>query len=785
MLTGLHLIAQLVVVARAPDTASTCAPIEISVAARAPGGTVPTLGTFVPPVGVQLLKSSFTSRVERDGNGQATTLMEASYTVASESSGRVALAPFVVTAGALRGSAVAGPVIVHAGTALPPTVIVRAWLDRTGRGAPSDSLYVGQQVDYVVDVQLNESARQRLRRNPTFFPPEMPGVLAYDLAPPSALTRVGRRCFETLSYRRALFPLFAGRTAIAPASLTYSLPLSTSFFSREESVELRTDSVHFVALDVPVSGRPADFGGAVGSLAATARVSSTRGRMGDPVVLTMRLAGNGNVKLWPRPPLRLGWASIANGGERVAVDTSLSLVRGAKEFDWLLTPRQPGQRVIPPIVYPYYDPQHGVYADAHTQSLSLDIAAATLATIDSAPVAPLAIRRALRAEVPPSMPARPWYWILLAIAPAPATVRRISNRKSGRTERRSATRRLQQARVRAEPLTPRALRRLYLEAMGDRVPGTLGSTRPADFARALRLAGVTEQTAHSAGVLLDHLDNAAFSPAGIIGDEALARADACVRNVNAEAVRAVPAMAVRRTVIGLLLLLASGAALSAMPDGVAITFRQGVEAYDHAAFTTAERLFARTAARVPRSVDAWANVGTASWSRGDSAAAIRGWERALRLDPLDGELRDRIDAVATVPARSPAYVPPVSVNDVALLALAAWLGAWALMAVPARRRPPVARATAGGMMCVGVMSLLGALALSERLDTRSLAVLRASRPLFAGPAAGTAIANATIGEVGVLGVREGAWVRVTFDAARAGWVPVASVLSLDAPPGDP
>jgi hypothetical protein len=44
-----------------------------------------------------------------------------------------------------------------------------------------DSLYVGQQVDYVVDVQLNAAARRRLRRNPTFFPPDMPAVLAYDV----------------------------------------------------------------------------------------------------------------------------------------------------------------------------------------------------------------------------------------------------------------------------------------------------------------------------------------------------------------------------------------------------------------------------------------------------------------------------------------------------------------------------------------------------------------------------------------------------------------------------
>ena len=784
-MTGLLLIAQLVVLARAPDTASACAPIEISVAARAPGAVAPTLASFVPPAGVQLLKSTITSRVERDGRGQATSLTEASYTVAAEGSGRVVLSPFVVTVGGQRATASAGPVEVHPGLALPPVVIVRARLDRAGRGAPADTLYVGQQVDYVVDVQLNEGARQRLRRNPTFFPPEMPGVIAYDLAPPSALTRVGRRCFETLSYRRALFPLFAGRAAIAPASLTYSLPLSTSFFSREESFELRTDSVHFLALDVPVTGRPPEFGGAVGSLSATARVSPPRGRMGDPLVLTLRLSGNGNVKLWPRPPLRLGWAAIANGGERVVVDTSLSLVKGSKEFDWLLTPRQPGQQVIPSIVYSYFDPQRRSYTDAHAPSLSLDIVAAALVVIDSMPAARLGIRRALREALPPALPARPWFWLLLAIAPAPAAARRARNRTRRRTERRSATRRLQQARARAEPLTARALRRLYLEAVGDRVPRTIGSTRPADFTRALRLAGVTEQTAHSAGVLLEHLDNAAFSPSGTIGDDAVASADASVRAVYGEAVRPVTAMVSSRTVVGLVLLLSSAAALRAMPDGVAATFTQGVEAYDHAAFTTAERLFGRVAARVPRSVDAWANLGTASWSRGDSASAVRGWQRALRLDPLDDELRDRIDAVTPVLVRSPAYVPPVPVNVLALLALACWLGAWGLMAIPSRYRVRHTRAIAGGAMSVGVVALLGALELADRLEPHSLAVLRSSRSLFVGPGSGVAIANATIGETGLLGVREGGWVRIALGAGRAGWVPVASVLPLDAPPGDP
>jgi hypothetical protein len=781
---GLLVIAQLVVVAHAPDTASTCAPIEITVAARAPGTFAPQILPLAQSASLQLLKSSVVSRVERDGQGQPVALTEATFTVASDGSGRVVLPPFVASVGTQRASAVAGPVEVHANNSLTPAVIVRAWLDRAGRGTPSDTLYVGQQVDYVVDVHLNESARQRLRRNPTFFPPEMPGVLAYDLAPPAALTRVGRRCFETLSYRRALFPLFAGRTAIAPAALTYSLPLSTSFFSREESFELRTDSVRFVALDVPVGGRPADFAGAVGAVEASTRVSATRARMGDPVVLTLRLEGSGNVKLWPRPPLRLGWASVADGAERVQVDTSKARVRGAKEFDWLLTPRQPGQQQVPPIAYPFFDPDRRTYSDAHTTALTLDIANASLAAVDSTPITRLGIRHAIRDELPLPIPSRPWYWLLLALAPAPAALRRAREKTRGRTERRSATRRLRQAETRSERLTARELRRLYLEAVGDRVPRTIGSTQPSTFARALRLGGVTEETANSAGALLHRLDSAAFSPAGTMDGDVVFEASTLVKAIDAQAVRRVRVSPATHTAIVLLCVIGLATVLSALPEGVANTFKQGVEAYDHAAFTTSQRLFGRVAARAPRAVDAWANLGTAAWSRGDSAAAVRGWQRALRLDPLDAESRERLEFIAPPLIRAPGYVAPLPVNLVALAAVACWVCAWSLLAVPPARRPGFGRAFAGGAASIAIVLLLAALEITDRLESHGLAVLRGSRPLLEAPGSSVALASGTIGETGRLGAREGAWVRIALDGDRSGWVPVATVLPLDAPPGD-
>ncbi len=780
---GLLVIAQLAVIAHAPDTASVCAPIEVSVAARASGNVAPVIQQYAPSGALQLLKTSITTRVERDGSGQPSSLTEATFLLAAEAPGRLVLPPFVATVGAQRATIAASAVEIHGGGVLPPDVIVRAWLDRQGSPA-SDTLFVGQQVDYVVDVQLNESARQRLRRNPTFFPPEMPGVLAYDLAAPAAVTRVGRRCFETLSYRRALFPLFAGRTTIAPAALTYSLPLSTSFFSREESFELRTDSVRFVALDVPLKGRPADFAGAVGEVAAEAHVSAPAGRMGDPVVVTLRLEGDGNVKLWPRPPLKLGWATIANGEERVQVDTSHARVRGSKEFDWLVTPRQPGKQDVPAMSYPYFNPERVAYDSVRTKPITLDIAAASLAEVDSTPATRLGIRRALRDEAPLPVPSQPWYWLLLAIAPAPAALRRVRSGARGQTERRSAARRLRDAEQRQDPLSPRELRRLYLEAVADRVPTTQSVVQPAAFARALRLAGVTDSVAEAAGALSARLDASAFSPAGRAQKGMVKEAMDSVRAIDREAVRLMRSRGATRTLVLLGALSLSASSLYGLPEGLSRTFDAGVAAYDHAAFTTAQRLFARVAARAPRSADAWANLGAAAWSRGDSASAARAWQRAMRIDPLDAESRERLDAFVPPLIRANGYVPPVPVSVVALLSLACWIAAWTLLALPLRMRPPASRALAGGALSLAVVFLLGALELNDRLEARGLGVMRESRPLAEAPGSSAALATVSVGETGMLGAREGSWVRIALDANRFGWVPVASILELDAPPSD-
>src|SRR5207248_1157487 len=55
-----------------------------------------------------------------------------------------------------------------------------------------------------------------------------------------------------------VFPLAVGRVTIPAATVDYAVPVSFSFFSREERYSLKSDSVLVTVLPLPVAGRSTD-----------------------------------------------------------------------------------------------------------------------------------------------------------------------------------------------------------------------------------------------------------------------------------------------------------------------------------------------------------------------------------------------------------------------------------------------------------------------------------------------------------------------------------------------
>jgi len=683
---------------------------------------------------------------------------------------------------ALRRAAVAVAIAVAIGAASGAVPARAALQAQDGVGFRAaigpDTVYVGQQASYTLTVTIPGEVRQRLRRNPVFVPPEARAMLAYEL--PMAKSDPTREGAETHTFRRALFPLSPGRYQIGPSQLTYSLPQSPSFFSREEDRVLRSEGVTLVAVEPPTVGRPSEWAGAVGRWRATTRVEGSA-RVGDPLVLTLRIEGSGNATLLPRPTIAIPWANVVAEDERVVLDSTPTTLGGRKEFAWLVTPREAGNRQIPALTYHYFDPIARVYATAVTTAVPLRVAAGDLVAMptratSATTAAPLALRAQLEGPVRLSLPWR-WAWLAaVLLAPLPWALTRLQRRAPRAARQKSASERIADVR---EPLAGGELRSLFASALAARTGVRLDrATAPGTLAAALRREGVTPETSRDVEALRDLLDRSAYAKSAKSSD-LRERVKAVLARVASEARDARGALSRALVLIvaaGFAAATFAGAPAAAQGSGgvrsSAETFRaftDGHTAYAGRDYVRARDAFLAAARSAPRDPATWANLGTAAWQAGDTATAVLGWQRALRLDPLARDLRPRLERVRAPQLRGVARVWPVPPLPLALTALACWIVGWWLLMRRARRGPLGWRLVvlAPALLCAGA-----AYYLEERLRASDLVVIASSTPLRALPALGAEQSAVPLaGEVVRVREHRGVWLRIELDAQRAGWYP--------------
>ena len=647
-----------------------------------------------------------------------------------------------------------------------------------------ETVYVGQQATYQVAAFFARSVRDRVRR-PEFFAPEMRGMLAYESPSdlPAYTISYRGKSFEAFVYQRAIFPVAAGRFTIPSARLTYALPLTPSFFSRDESYEARSDSIVVVAIDPPAAGRPPDYQGAVGALSIDAALDSGRARVGDPLLLRVRVAGAGNVKLLPRPPLRVAWATVVPADERVTVATDRDTVRGAKEFEWVLTPTRPGMRTLPPMRYWYFNPWTESYQLAEASPDSVLVEPGMLAAADTGAVAvpPLSIRTTYRGALPVPPHERREFWLLLGLAPLPATLRRLTSRRRARARPEPLSRGLRALARQRRPVSAAELRRALVRALADRLNvGALTLSSNGALARAARRAGVSTSVANEADVLLTELDHAAFGGASGGGKDAAKRAWRIYRDIDREA-RSRDSLRGSMTgaLIGVMVLLAAQGAFAVQDPALdpARRFGAGIAAYRAGRYSDAAREFGAAANAEPRAPDAWMNYGSASWQAADTARAVVGWQRALRLEPLAVDAREALIRVDLPVDESLGDVPPLPVGALAVVAASLWCLSWLVAAIRVRRPGSTAMALGGISLSIALAAV--AFTAHSVVAGRGLAVMDATGALRALPALAAEYgAVARVGEVARIGERRGDWTRVTLAGAREGWVEHALLVPL-------
>jgi hypothetical protein len=656
-----------------------------------------------------------------------------------------------------------------------------------------ETVYVGQQATYQLGVFIDQDTRSRLRRNPEFLPPDSRSMLSYDLPERGGMVGGGRQPCEVHMFRRALFPLTPGRYPIPSARLTYALPQNPGFFSREENYSLRSEPVSLVAIDPPTAGRPADWAGAVGTWRTTARLDTARARAGDPLVLTLRVEGQGNVTLLPRPALAIAWASVVAADERVRVDSTPTALRGSKEFDWLVTPAAGGAQRVPPIRFTYFNPFSRHYEVAVTQPITVRVAAGDVVAPDStiepaAAATPLTLRADLGDESPRPLGDFLWVRLLLGLAPVPALVAWVARRPRRTARVPTPLDRLRA--MRQDPVqngaTPASVRRALLDGLRTRTGLEAAPlAQPGAWTEALRLEGVGDEPACAVEALLDELDRSAFGGAQAAPGDLASRAADLLQRVQRQAREAVqprqrPGMRPGTSVaVGLAAVIGAAAALGARDLAQAREpFAQGMAAYAGADYLRASRLFEDAAREAPRASAAWANAGTAAWAARDTAGAVVGWQRALRLDPTSPELRSRLAQVRAPQDVGPARVLALPARFPSGVAIFLWFGGWALIMRQCWRRHAALPLIAATVVIAGGLGA-AAWVFESSLEGRGFAVVTDPAPLRALPALGAeGGAIPLVGEVAHVVLRQGVWTHIRLDGGRDGWIATERVAPL-------
>ncbi|MDA1081437.1 MAG: hypothetical protein O2973_07125 [Gemmatimonadetes bacterium] len=671
--------------------------------------------------------------------------------------------------------------------------MTRSKIDRT-RGVDfhalvvPETVYVGQQATYQLGVFLDQETRQRIRRNPEFQPPETRSLLSYDLreSVPSVSATVDGRPYEAHVFRRALFPLTPGRYPIPQARLTYALPQTASFFSREENFTLRSEAVAFVAIEPPTAGRPADWAGAVGVWRASASIDTARGRAGEPFVLTLRIEGQGNVTLLPRPRVTIDWATVVTADERVRLDSTPALLGGWKEFDWLVTPMAAGGQRVPALRYTYFNPRARRYESASSSPFDVRVAPGDAVAEIRRVTAPvesmvLPLRAAIGDAVPDPIGTSPLVIALLLTGPMAALGIWFARRPRRVRPAPTPQQRLAALGDRADHDAVREARRSLVEGLRARTGlNATALTAPGAWTQALRKSGVSAESAAAIEALVEALDSACFSDTQADwshGEGWSAQAREALRIVDAEACALPLVQPIRwsmrsASVVAVWCIASAVVPLPVFAQGTAAdAFAMGSTAYAGGDYLRAERYFADAAREAPRSVAAWANLGSSAFLAHDTATAVVGWQRALRLNPTNSELRALLSQVRAPQESGFARVPRLPGRWMIAAALLMWIVGWGLTARQSWRRRPAWRR---GLLTtfVGGTALLGAYRIERALQGNTLVVVTAPTPLRAVPALGAeARATPMVGEVASVRARKGLWVHIRLDGAREGWIP--------------
>ncbi|MFQ5772639.1 MAG: BatD family protein, partial [bacterium] len=201
---------------------------------------------------------------------------------------------------------------------------------------------------------------------------------------------VNGRQFRVAEIKKvALFPQGPGTKTLDPLKVDCEVQLPRQrrrrdifdsffddpFFSRRSVRRtIRSNPINIDILPLPEQGRPPDFSGAVGNFALSASVDKNSVKTNEAITLKIKISGTGNIKILPKPKVEFpSDFEVYDPKIKENIKRTGYQISGSKTFEYVLIPRFPGNQIIKPISFAYFDLGTKTYKRISTKTIEISV----------------------------------------------------------------------------------------------------------------------------------------------------------------------------------------------------------------------------------------------------------------------------------------------------------------------------------------------------------------------------------------------------------------------------
>jgi len=185
--------------------------------------------------------------------------------------------------------------------------------------------------------------------------------------------------------KAALFPVSSGEITVTSMKLAVHVIIRRGFFNDDiRQTEAVSDPITIKVKPLP-DGAPRSFTGGVGTFSMTSSLDQDTSVAAEPLYLTLRISGTGNIRLIEKPILpAIPGVKILDPEVKDNINTAGSSISGYKEFRYPLIPSYDGEYIIPSFSIAYFDIKTKTYKLLETEKIKF-VATMTAAATHETP----------------------------------------------------------------------------------------------------------------------------------------------------------------------------------------------------------------------------------------------------------------------------------------------------------------------------------------------------------------------------------------------------------------